>query len=177
MTNKFEANPGDLVGLDLIAICIQRGRDHGLATYNDLRQYCGLPRANSFKDLLDVIRKENIQKLEKLYKSPDDIDLLVGGSLEKLVPGARVGKTFLCIITEQFIRTRKGDRFFFENSGDIGFTLPQLREIRKASISRWLCDNTHIKRMQPNSFVQISTENKLVDCNDLPLVNLKLWKE
>ncbi|CAG9762423.1 unnamed protein product [Ceutorhynchus assimilis] len=177
MTNKFGAGPGDLVELDLIAICIQRGRDHGLATYNDLRQYCGLPRANSFMDLLDVIKKENIQKLGELYKSPDDIDLLVGGSLEKLVPGARVGKTFLCIITEQFIRTRKGDRFFFENSGDIGFTLPQLREIRKASISRWLCDNTHIKRMQPNSFVQISNENKLVDCNDLPMVNLKLWKE
>lgn len=59
-----------------------------------------------------------------LYDSPDDVDLTVGGSLEKLVPGSLVGPTFQCILNIQFYRARVGDRFFFEN-GNSGhpFTL------------------------------------------------------
>lgn len=62
--------------------------------------------------------------MESIYESPDDVDLTVGGSLEKLVPGTLAGPTFLCILTEQFYRTRVGDRFWFENGNpDTGFTL------------------------------------------------------
>lgn len=57
-----------------------------------------------------------------MYESPDDVDLTVGGSLEAHVPGTLSGPTFLCILTEQFYRTRVGDRFWFENQEN-GFTL------------------------------------------------------
>lgn len=46
---------GNRLGTDLRAIDIQRNRDHGLASYNDYREYCGLPRARVFSDFSDYI--------------------------------------------------------------------------------------------------------------------------
>lgn len=42
-------------GSDLIAIDIQRNRDHGLASYNDYRDFCGVGRAYTWKDFSDLI--------------------------------------------------------------------------------------------------------------------------
>lgn len=100
---------------------------------------------------------QSVQKLASLYQHPDDVELIVGGSLEKIIDGALVGPSFLRILTEQFYRSRVGDRFWFENEGKLGFTLEQLKEIKKSSISRLMCDNGHkIETMQPKGFVKIS---------------------
>ncbi|GLV44154.1 Peroxidase [Carabus blaptoides fortunei] len=166
-------------GFDLKAIDIQRNRDHGLASYNDYRQFCGLSKAFSFHDFLDVISGENVEKLARLYESPDDVDLTVGGSLEKVIPGTLAGPTFLCILTEQFYRTRAGDRYWFENGySGAPFTIEQLNEIRKSSISRLLCDNAnHVESMQPRGFEKISEHNSVLPCQSLPAVDLSLWRD
>lgn len=66
-----------------------------------------------------------MESLKSLYKKAEDIDLVVGGSLEKHAPEALIGPTFLCIILKQFYRTRISDRYFFENGMDknTAFTL------------------------------------------------------
>lgn len=81
--------------------------------------------------------------------------------MESHVNGALAGPTFLCILTEQFFRTRVGDRFFFENGAaeSAPFTREQLIEIRKASIARLFCDNgNNIEQIQPAAFLRISAE-------------------
>jgi hypothetical protein len=98
--------------------------------------------------------------LRSLYVSHEDVDLTVGGSIEAHVNGALAGPTFLCILTEQFYRTRVGDRYFFERGEiDVAFTREQLIEIRKASMARLFCDNgNNIEQMQPSAFLRISPE-------------------
>ncbi|KAK9503739.1 hypothetical protein O3M35_010237 [Rhynocoris fuscipes] len=173
----FKAN--NPFGLDLRAFDIQRGRDHGLASYNDYRHYCGLPRAHSFEDFTDYISRENVEKLSLLYPHPDDVDLVVGGSLEAHVKDTLTGPTFLCIMLEQFYRTRTGDKYFYENGNQPGaFTLEQLREIKKATISRIFCDNgENIKVMQPEGFRVIGPKNQLLPCELLPSIDLSHWAE
>lgn len=110
-------------GGDLRAIDIQRNRDHGLASYNDYREFCGLRRAQSWEDFLDLIAPRHLDNLQRLYASFEDVDLTVGGALEAHVEGTLAGPTFLCILTEQFYRTRVGDRFFFERGNkDLAFS-------------------------------------------------------
>ncbi len=55
-------------GRDLIAINIQRGRDHGLPGYNEFRKVCGLNPINSFNDLAKVMRNGSAQIFSTLYK-------------------------------------------------------------------------------------------------------------
>ncbi len=115
-------------GGDLRAIDIQRNRDHGLASYNDYREFCGLRRAHDWNDFLDLISPESVAHLQSLYNTIEDVDLTVGGSLEAHVEGALAGPTFLCILTEQFYRTRVGDRYFYEEGEkEVAFSRSKFR--------------------------------------------------
>ena len=50
----------------------------------------------------------------------NDIDPYVGMFLENPAPGALVGKTFLCIIGDQFARLKIGDRYFYDLGSQSG---------------------------------------------------------
>lgn len=45
-------------GLDLVALNLQRGRDHGLPGYTEWRQVCGLRRPRSWADLEDIMEPD-----------------------------------------------------------------------------------------------------------------------
>ena len=100
-------------GFDLAALNIQRGRDHGLPGYNQVRMDYGLEPKATFADMTSNLEFQ--ARLAAAYTSPDDVDLWVGGLCEDHVNGGQVGETFAAIFKDQFERTRDGDRFWYES--------------------------------------------------------------
>jgi len=178
----FESSPGR-GGLDLVAVNIQRGRDHGLPGYNKYREICTGRKATDWSDLRKSIEPRHIEQLRRVYKHVDDIDLYVGGFLEAAHEDSILGPVFKCIIGDQFARLKKGDRFFYDLGIDqnIAFTLPQLNEVRKTSMARIICDNTdEIDRIQPLAFkMPTSRANAMRSCteNSIPRVNLRVFQD
>ncbi|VEN48807.1 unnamed protein product [Callosobruchus maculatus] len=167
-------------GYDALSLDIVRGRDHGLPGYNQFRTLCGYPLANSFEDFSDVMSQENIAALQKIYSDPADVDLIIGGLAETSEPSSVFGPTFSCIAADQLLRTRRGDRYFYSNPWQPKpFTSEQLKEIKKITLARIICDNADdVKQMQPEAFRKLSENNKLVNCDNealIPKLNFIPW--
>ncbi|CAG7716875.1 unnamed protein product, partial [Allacma fusca] len=168
-------------GLDLAALDIQRGRDHGLPGYLEWRKVCNLPPVESFNDLTGIWPREAVEYVTVIYKQVEDIDLYVGGLAEKPLDGGMVGPLFSCILADQFLRLRKGDRFWYESNAQLKpFTSSQLQEIRKTTLARIICDNADaILSIQARAMEQVSEKNPRVSCSsDLILKPTWIsWKE
>ena len=65
--------------LDLAALNIQRGRDHGLPSYNTCREEMGLKVNSRWSDITSDIDVQ--RRLEQVYKDVSNIDPWVGGLL------------------------------------------------------------------------------------------------
>jgi hypothetical protein len=64
LTDKLFQGSTSEDGMDLVALNLQRGRDHGLAPYVRWRQLCGLPQLNSWKQLSDIVSSPQVTNLE-----------------------------------------------------------------------------------------------------------------
>jgi hypothetical protein len=132
-------------GFDLVALNIQRGRDHGLTDYNSMREAYGLARKASFED---ISSKTDVQRqLKDLYKNNlSNIDAFVGGLAEDHALGASLGELFSHIVADQFRRTRDGDAYWFENvRDDEGETLGfELADFKSETMLSMLQRNTNL---------------------------------
>ena len=178
----FESSPGQ-GGLDLVAVNIQRGRDHGLPGYNKYREICMGKKATNWADLRKSIEPTHINQLKRVYKHVDDVDLFVGGFLEAAQEDSILGPIFKCIIGDQFARLKKGDRFFYDLGIDINvaFSQLQLDQVRRTSMARIICDNTdEIDRIQPLAFkMPASKANAMRSCTEesIPRVDINAFRE
>jgi len=162
---------------DLATINLQRGRDHGLPSYNSFRRLCGLSVATTFEGFAREIMSANARRImAALYKSPDDVDFFAGAILEDPVVGGMIGPSLSCVVGPQFRRTRDGDRFYYENPGI--FTRAQLAEIRKGSFARIICDNNDgTMTAVPREAFRLPRNGLLVSCSQIPHIDLSPWKE
>ena len=109
----MESKGFDRSGVDLGALNIQRGRDHGIRGFVAYESYCskdilerlsesGSSTNGGYKGItnFDDLKKrgfdqESIEKLQEVYKNVEDVDLFSGGLTEPSLPDALVGNLYL----------------------------------------------------------------------------------
>jgi hypothetical protein len=137
-------------GQDLMALDVQRGRDHGLPDYNTMRVAMGLPAVTSFTQITSNVQVQ--RELAAAYPGGvNTIDAFEGGLAEDHVAGSDVGPLFQAIMANQFQRLRDGDRFFYLNES---FNPSELSLIQQSnSLTKVIEANTNITNLQPDAMV------------------------
>ena len=122
--------PFDFNRRDLMAVNMQRARDHGLPDFNSARLAYGLPRLNSFEELnplygIDALVTEGIENLRDVYNNDIDRCDIWACGLAETIPSdtendalraiSGPGELFSEVLFDQFMRIRHADRFWYEN--------------------------------------------------------------
>lgn len=100
-------------GFDLIALNLQRGRDHALPSYNEIRIMFRMAPLTSFRRL--TTNRATANTLQTAYGSIDKVEAFLGLLAEDHVRGASMGRTMMRIWEREFGRLRDADWFFFRN--------------------------------------------------------------
>uniref|UniRef100_A0A672GM72 Eosinophil peroxidase n=1 Tax=Salarias fasciatus TaxID=181472 RepID=A0A672GM72_SALFA len=170
----FQAQGG--MPLDLAALNLQRGRDHGLPGYGSWRRFCGLSVPNTTLELAEILGNFTLaHKFQLLYGTPHNIDVWVGAISESPLPGGRVGPLLSCLLAKQFRALRDGDRFWWEKRGV--FTGAQRKQLHAVSLSRIICDNSHIAQVPADPFSRTERPEDMLACPLIPHLDLRPWKE
>ncbi|WP_047812716.1 peroxidase family protein [Rhodopirellula islandica] len=160
---NFLFGPPGAGGLDLIAMNIQRGRDHGLSDYNATREAYGLSRVESFGQITSDVELQ--QKLASLYGNVDNIDLWVGLMAEDHQRDASVGELTGKVIADQFQRARDGDRFFYQSV----LTDSEIESIERSTLADLIERNTSVEGLQENVFfMQVELRGRVILASSIP---------
>lgn len=63
VTKRLFQEPGQSFGIDLAALNIHRAREHGVPSYNEYREFCGLPAKETFEEF-----DQQSDKLKEVYR-------------------------------------------------------------------------------------------------------------
>ncbi|KAK4315140.1 hypothetical protein Pmani_013613 [Petrolisthes manimaculis] len=152
---------------DLMAVNIQRGRDHGVPDYNTARHHFGHDKLNNlspneFRTKTGTkVSNEILRKLSGLYGEAEHMDIWAGGLLET-TDGP--GQLFSSVILDQFERTRDGDRFWFQNTRNDLFEPAERLRIAQVKIIDVLLSITDL---EPGVDIQEDPFTAVHDLNDV----------
>ncbi len=133
--------------VDLGATNLQRGRDHGLADYNQTRIDFGLEPLTSFAEISSD--PFVVDALMQAYDGDiNNIDVFAGAVSEDHVAGGSLGELIHTVLVDQFSRLRDGDRFYYENV----FKGKALWEIQNTQLSDIIRRNTDLTDIQDEVF-------------------------
>ena len=101
--------------IDIAVVDLLRDRERGIPRYNEFRGLLHLPPITDFGEL--DVSPEQLQAIERIYKSPDELDLMIGLFAEKRPRGFAFSDTAFRIFILMASRRLKSDRFFTANYG------------------------------------------------------------
>ena len=146
---NFLFGPPGAGGLDLAALNIQRGRDHGLDKFNKVRQAYNLDAVSIDELTSDPELREG---LRSVYGSADHIDAWVGLLAEDHMNNAAVGPTLYRILKDQFLRIRNGDRYFYLT--DVKLNNGERQQLTTTTLADVIGRNTPINDLSSAFFAQ-----------------------
>ena len=149
---NFLFGPPGSGGFDLASLNIQRGRDHGIPSYNDLREGMGLQRMGSFAEISSDPEVQT--RLTSAYASVDDIDAWVGGLAEDSMPDAMVGELVYTVLKRQFEVLRDGDRFWYTRT----LTREERNDVENTRLADIIRRNTEIGPEIPNDVFHVGNQ-------------------
>lgn len=135
---NFLFGPPGAGGFDLASLNIQRGREHGLPSYNDLRRALGLRAKRSFGEISSD--PNIVAGLASVHDDVEQVDAWLGGLAEDHVPGALVGELIHAVLKEQFEALRDGDRHWYE----LTLSRSEIDEVERTRLSDIIRRNTDI---------------------------------
>ena len=165
---NFLFGPPGSGGFDLASLNIQRGRDHGIPSLNDVRLSLSLTPKTTFLEVTGS-NSDLATALGSVYTGGvNDIDLWVGGLAEPPVNDGLVGETFFVLIADQLQRLRDGDRFFYlepSMQAQLSIFDPNLQNRRLSDI---ILLNTEIESIQQNVFFAVARVPSDLDNDGIP---------
>uniref|UniRef100_A0A8C2L3L5 NAD(P)H oxidase (H2O2-forming) n=1 Tax=Cyprinus carpio TaxID=7962 RepID=A0A8C2L3L5_CYPCA len=140
---------------DAVALTIQRGRDFGLPSYNQIRESLNMRPVNSWDEINPKLKNTQVKLVELYENDISRLELFVGGLLESQ---EGPGPVFSAIILDQFERIRNADRFWFENIQNGLFTEEEIQAIRNTTFHDVLLDVTSAEEgdIQKNVFFWVN---------------------
>lgn len=148
-------------GMDLCAMDIQRGRDHGVPHYGAIREAFGFSEITNYSEITSDA--EVASRLTQAYGGQDlgHIDPFIGMLAEDHLPDSALGETMDAVIRDQFIRLRDGDPLYYENDAELEGIEEDISETR---LSHVILRNTEIESLQCNVFFAVHNVDNL-DCH------------
>jgi hypothetical protein len=117
--------------MDVASVDILRTRERGVPRYNDFRRRFRLAPATRFEDFSDD--PAIVEDLRRVYKNPEDVDLMVGLYAEQPPKGFAFSDTAFRVFVLMASRRLKSDRFF---------TYDYRPEVYTAEGLQWIADSS-----------------------------------
>merc|ERR1712000_485543 len=108
---------------DLIAFNLQRSRDHGLPSLNQLRSALQLEPYDDFEDLVaggngmtpSADQQIVADNLRIVYGDVNNVELWIGGVAEPGFAGGNFGETLTFVVSLQYQNFRAADAYYYAN--------------------------------------------------------------
>jgi len=153
----FERPDGTVI--DLGAIDILRSRERGVPRYNEFRRSFHLAPVERFEDFSSD--PEIVAELRRIYKDPEDVDVMVGLYAEHVPGGFAFSDTAFRVFVLMASRRLKSDRFF---------TYDYRAEVYTKEGIRWIEENSMLTVIARH-FPELSTALKGIDNAFTPWVS------
>jgi len=151
--NQLFQNPADGgPPADLIAFNLQRSRDHGLPSLNQLRSALQLEPYDDFEDLVaggngmtpSAEQQIVADNLRIVYGDVANVELWIGGVAEPGFAGGNFGETLTFVVSLQYQNFRAADAYYYANGW---FSQDEVNTIEQTVLSTLILRNSQVAEM------------------------------